>query len=164
MKENNIQERRCCTCKEILPISEFPYEKSEQKYRYCCKKCHRIYDKNYKKEQRTKIIKTEEGRRKITVVSLYNSCKLRAKEKNISFDLTKESIDSILSDRCPIFNTGFDFCVGKRTSNSPSVDRINSLEGYILNNVTIISHRANAIKNNGTLDDFIRIRNYIIKV
>jgi hypothetical protein len=42
---------------------------------------------------------------------------------------------------------------GKSTASSPSLDRIDSSKGYVKGNVRVISHRANLLKNNATVEE-----------
>jgi len=42
---------------------------------------------------------------------------------------------------------------GGQSPSSPSVDRIDSMKGYLTDNVRIISHRANLLKNNATFEE-----------
>lgn len=80
--------------------------------------------------------------------------KARAKKKGIPFDLPSEFLDEIgLPISCPLLNTPIDYNSVKRNDNSPSIDRIDSNGGYTMDNIEIISWRANRIKNDGTKDE-----------
>lgn len=50
---------------------------------------------------------------------------------------------------------------GIRTDNSASLDRTDCSKGYEVGNVKVISWRANRIKNNGTLEDFKKLVDYL---
>jgi hypothetical protein len=45
--------------------------------------------------------------------------------------------------------------------NSPSLDRVDPDGGYVAENVVIVSMKANRIKQNGTLDEILKIAEYI---
>jgi len=45
----------------------------------------------------------------------------------------------------------------------PTLDRINNDLGYIKGNVEVISAKANRLKNNGTIEDFELILQYMKK-
>lgn len=49
------------------------------------------------------------------------------------------------------------------TETAPSLDRIDSSKGYISGNVKVISKRANAIKNDATLEELLLIVEYVKK-
>jgi hypothetical protein len=52
--------------------------------------------------------------------------------------------------------------IGKGSAEeSPSLDRLIPNLGYIKNNIMIISHRANVIKHNGTMEEHEKICQYI---
>ncbi len=45
--------------------------------------------------------------------------------------------------------------------NSPSIDRFDSNKGYTKDNIRIVSAKANALKSDGTLEEFLQIIKYI---
>ena len=61
---------------------------------------------------------------------------------------------------CPVFNIKLN--TGNRL-NSPTLDRIDNNLGYVKGNIKIISSKANRLKNNGTLEEFKKIIDYIEK-
>ena len=76
----------------------------------------------------------------------------RARKRGMEFDL-KSSLLRI-PDICPVLGLTLKKTPGRCTPETPSLDRIDSSRGYTLDNVRIISWRANALKNNGTLAEF----------
>jgi hypothetical protein len=64
-------------------------------------------------------------------------------------------------NECPVFGCPLDWFAESRQENSPSIDRINSSEGYIPGNVQIMSWRANRIKNNGTAEEHEKIAQFL---
>jgi hypothetical protein len=91
------------------------------------------------------------------------SAKKRAEEKNLSFNLDKEFVASIATDKCPIFNTPFDWGLdGKgHTPFRPSLDRIIPELGYVKGNVVFISHLANTIKSNATEKELYAVADWL---
>lgn len=85
------------------------------------------------------------------VKTLYNRLKSSAKKRHIEFNLS--ITDMYLIDyplTCPILGIAMAFNRGKVQDNSYSVDRIDSTKGYELDNIQIISYRANMLKNNAS--------------
>ena len=65
------------------------------------------------------------------------------------------SNDISIPNKCPVLGIAIDPAVkGKRTDNSPSIDRLVPELGYVKGNIHIMSWRANRIKNNGSLEDW----------
>lgn len=96
--------------------------------------------------------------------ALYRA-KRRAKEKNIPFDLNSSQLHGLLTERCPVFGTPFIFAGnGIVTSSSPSIDRIDPKKGYVLENVVIISVKANTIKNAYTSEDLLKVALWLKKI
>jgi hypothetical protein len=77
--------------------------------------------------------------------------KKRSKKKGLSFNL--EISDIQIPERCPLLGIEIWFSGQVQTAASPSLDRINSALGYVKGNVWVISHRANTIKSNATLEE-----------
>lgn len=80
----------------------------------------------------------------------------RAARLGVPFDLQVEDLLP-LAEICPIFGVALDYSTGTKgsgpRSNSPALDRYDNALGYVKGNVWIISHRANSLKNNATLEE-----------
>lgn len=91
--------------------------------------------------------------------TIYDGFKTRAKKSGIAVTMTKEEFETIkIPDRCPVL----DIPIIKNQTNhcngfSPSVDRIDNSRGYEFDNVTIISQKANRIKNNATIEELEQV-------
>jgi hypothetical protein len=93
---------------------------------------------------------------------LLSGARERAKSKGLEYNLKPEDIT--IPKKCPILgiplkrNTGSN----KHSENSPSLDRFDSNKGYTKENTRVISYRANKLKNDGTVDEFIKILFYLM--
>jgi hypothetical protein len=90
---------------------------------------------------------------------LLSGAKSRAKKKGLDFNIDKSDINvpivcSILG--IPIIKEYKKGTKGGPTSNSPSLDRIDNLKGYVKGNVRVISHKANTMKHNATPEELIK--------
>lgn len=85
-------------------------------------------------------------------------CKARAKLKGLEFNIIAE--DVILPTHCPILGCELIKNTIKQY-NSPSLDRVDNSKGYIKGNVRVISSRANTLKGDGTVEEFIKIIEYM---
>lgn len=132
----------CFDCKINKEISAFRNNKIRS-----CKECYTI--------QRHK---TYYKRRFENVESIIlQQTKTRAKSNNITFNLTIEDI--IIPKICPVL--GIEIKPFDDSGNSPSIDRFVPELGYIKGNVSIISHRANMLKNNATAEELQKIVDWI---
>jgi sarcosine oxidase delta subunit len=115
--------------------------------------------KNYDKQYST----TKIGR----IANILSAVKIRAKNKNLECDLTAEYLNTIATDKCPVF--GFDLAWGRESKDrpsgsqydSPSLDRIKPNLGYVKGNVIWISMKANAIKNSATSDEIFKVASWL---
>ena len=84
---------------------------------------------------------------------LWSSAKERSRKAGVPFDI--QIADIVIPERCPIL--GIPLVISERTfsDTSPSLDRIDPSLGYVRGNIQVISHKANTMKNNGTLADCI---------
>jgi hypothetical protein len=110
------------------------------------------------KEKNPNLYKESSIRYKIKNRELHilKTVKHRAKSAGIEFNLTIEDI--VIPEFCPIFkDIKLNTSLGKGSygpnDDSPSIDRIDSSKGYIKGNVSIISNRANRIKNDGSREE-----------
>ena len=89
------------------------------------------------------------------------NAKRRALKKNLTFNISLE--DLIFPEYCPLLNIKLNIGTYYANSNSYSIDRIDPSKGYIKGNVQIISHRANTLKGNATLEELKKLAEWMEK-
>ena len=64
---------------------------------------------------------------------------------------------------CPCCGISYNYIydTGKRRQNSPSIDRLDSNIGYVVENVHIICYRCNVLKGDGTVKEHQMIVEYM---
>lgn len=96
---------------------------------------------------------------------LLTHAKHRAKSLGVPFDLTREDLS--MPTHCPVLGFELKWGVGKRgwrNMEAPSLDRIKPQLGYVRDNVTIISTRANHLKGNGSIAELEAVLVYMKRV
>jgi hypothetical protein len=142
----------CNACKENKEVSEFYNRKCQHtkkdgtvsEYLYLkpiCKKC-------WDKESRGWF-------RENWLAHLVQQARNRAKNKNVPFDITVDDIKIV--DTCPYLQIPIRQNLNAKgpSPNSPTIDRIIPELGYTKGNVQLISHKANAMKNNCSLEQLL---------
>jgi hypothetical protein len=86
---------------------------------------------------------------------LLNAAKARSKKTGLEFDITVDDFD--VPEFCPLLGIPLYVAEGRKAvkPNSASLDRIDSTRGYVKDNVWIISFKANTMKSNSTLEEFL---------
>jgi hypothetical protein len=153
--------KKCTKCKLEKPIEDFHKKKNHKDGRRTrCIEC--------EKEDRVLAIKNDpkseyrrEWRRNIANREKYilRGAKGRAKVRNLEFNL--EINDILIPEYCPIL--GVKLTVGvisHKDKFGPSLDRIDNTKGYIKGNIMIISKRANAMKNDASLEELKAFAKY----
>jgi hypothetical protein len=88
------------------------------------------------------------------VDKIYSALKQSAKSRGIEFTLNKSDLWQIdIPLTCPILGLTLKHNKGQAGDDSYSFDRIDSSKGYTIDNLIIISHRANMLKSNSTLSE-----------
>ena len=105
-------------------------------------------------------------KKQVQIGTMFRDARKRARENNLPFNITREYLESIAEDKCPIFHTDFSWGhsglgAGKTKPNGPQLDRIIPELGYVIGNVAFISRTANRIKDNGTMQDHYDIADWI---
>lgn len=132
---------------------------------------HRLWQQGYRTRNREILVKkqrayskTLEAREKRRHYVLSNPIRLllsearkRAKKKNLKFNLTV--VDLKIPDVCPVL--GIPIILRGPRANWPSLDRYVPGLGYVVGNVYVISHRANLLKNDATIDEVEKILQYM---
>lgn len=90
---------------------------------------------------------------------MYHNAKRRAKDANVAFSILPSDI--IIPEKCPVLGITLVRGEGKSSDSSPSLDKINPQLGYVVNNIQVISSKANRLKNDATLEELKAIINYI---
>ena len=93
------------------------------------------------------------------VVRLYRNADQRSKALGVPFDLKLDDI--AIPTHCPILGIPLSVGLGKPHDGSPSLDRLVPEIGYVKCNVTVISHRANTLKNSGTISELRKIADWM---
>ncbi len=92
---------------------------------------------------------------------MHQRAKQRAASSGREFDL--EFSDIVIPASCPIL--GMPLVVHSGSSggkpDSPSLDRIDSTRGYTKDNIQVISHRANVMKADASVDELKRFASWI---
>lgn len=129
--------KRCRTCREVLPFEAFhKHKQALMGYAVECKLCR----KPASKEQYSTL--TFERR-------MYDASKSRARKYGIPHTITVEDI--FIPEVCPVL--GVPIILEKRSPYAPSLDQINPRGGYTIENIRVISTRANILKNNMTVEE-----------
>jgi hypothetical protein len=85
---------------------------------------------------------------------IYNRLKQSAKKRKIEFDITLSDLNNIsFPITCPVLDIPLRWNRGEPKEDSYSFDRIDSLKGYTIDNLQIISYKANRAKNNLTEEE-----------
>jgi hypothetical protein len=63
-------------------------------------------------------------------------------------------------DICPVLGISLERESRDKWRNGPSVDRIDNTKGYIPENITVVSRRANILKKDATIDELRKLADY----
>ena len=111
------------------------------------------YLKRYTKEELFKEVL------RLKFANNLGTIKNKCSKRNVKFDITVD--DLVFHSHCPALGIPLDYFNNTTSDNSPSIDKIIPKKGYIKGNVQVISMRANRVKSNATLEDLMKISDYI---
>lgn len=91
---------------------------------------------------------------------MFTGARLRAASRGLPFNLTRDDIQ--IPEFCPLLGLRLVPRMNRYDKrglqpDSPSIDRIRPELGYVKGNVWVISHKANTIKSDASLDDLRKI-------
>ena len=155
--------KQCNNCKQYLPFSEFSKNSAlKDKLSLYCQRCDKEKQEAKRRKSPEKQLayarKYQAKRREnleYRLQMLINASKQRAVLKNIEHTLTLNQLKSIypIDNKCPVFGTELKFGDAGFRDNSPSIDKIDPAKGYTLDNVQVISWRANRVKADATVQE-----------
>jgi len=92
------------------------------------------------------------------VKQIYNQLKASATKRGIYFDLELNELNELSFPlTCPVLDIKLAYNRGKAKDNSYSIDRRDSSEGYTIDNIVVVSNRANKLKSDATVDELSRL-------
>jgi hypothetical protein len=141
-------------------MTRYYYENKERLSAQCKQRrasdssCYKKYRKEYERHRSTGA----EGK----LFAMMGSARKRAKKKNIEFNLTIDVMRALYTSHCLITGDPLNWETHNGFSpESPSLDRTNPSKGYTADNVRIISHKANTWKSNMSLEDALKVVEYL---
>ena len=165
------QSKVCVVCNEDKFLSEYSKNVSASDgLQYRCKTCDSAYQKKRRADNLEQNLEYgrayQKKRRKnfdYRLKMLINASKQRAKDKDRVHEITVDDLKAIYpkDGKCPIFGIEMEFNSAGFRENSPSIDRIDSSKGYTLDNIQIISWKANRIKSSATVEELETIVSYM---
>lgn len=89
---------------------------------------------------------------------MVRAAKARAAKAGVPFNITPDDI--FIPQLCPVL--GLPLLVGQNqaTDQSPSLDRVIPLLGYVRGNIIVVSNRANRIKSNATVPELRAVADF----
>lgn len=166
----------CSRCGKEKTLDNFTFKKDKGTYRSECHECRReeyrtnpaLRDKvrerarKYYRDNERKVRerRSEKYASNLSLV-MWGSAKRRAKEKGVPFDI--EVGDIVVPEVCPVLGIPLIKGSGRPEANSPSLDRIIPEKGYVRDNIEVISHKANTIKSNATVEELEKVAAYYKK-
>lgn len=142
--------RICLKCEVMLPYLSF--SKNSNKWNGIedmCRTCRKPISQQYY----NKWLKNSPETR------MFLSAKARAQRDNVPFTIAVSDI--IIPDICPVLGILLERNAGKNKYTSPSLDRFIPELGYVPENITVISWRANWLKQNATVDEIQKIAKWM---
>ena len=152
--------RFCPDCQTSKPLDQFHKSKEGRGgYQSRCYPCHK---EKYGIGSPQHLQHRRDLRDENRVSNMLWRCKDRALKLGVPFDMGPEDIK--IPELCPVLRIPLFFTEGRKTPNTPSLDRMRPSLGYVRGNVLVISWRANRLKLNETdpavfeaIADYIRL-------
>ena len=88
---------------------------------------------------------------------MFERAKSRASRNGRDFTISVDDI--MIPEFCPVLGVRIELTAGSQYV--PSLDRVDSSLGYTPDNIVVMSHRANTLKNNMTLEECKSLLNYL---
>lgn len=164
--------KRCYKCKETKPRAEFSSNKSTKDgLQQKCKQCDSAYRAEnsakisaYRKARRVEFNKNQtESRRAAKKTSpekaMYYRAAQRARERGLPLTITPADIH--IPEVCPVFGVPLITDASKASWWSASLDRIVPELGYVVGNIQVLSHKANTIKSNSTIEELRTVLEFL---
>lgn len=143
----------CIDCSTQLP----PHSRSDRKRCTPCQKLHaRKVSNQWAKDNRERFNSNcRKARARHPAKRLWLGARYRAQKNDIPFNI--EISDITIPQVCPVFGRPFE----PHTSYAASLDRIDPSLGYVKGNINVISLKANAMKQDATIEELERFADWV---
>lgn len=155
----------CNNCGRTLPYSAFNQDKSRADgRRNRCRECDAAWfqakyaDPEWKKlhtqrsKDRRQRLKSDDPVQ-LWVEDAVANAKQRARRHKLLCDIDLDFVRSLVVDTCPLLGLPILYAGSVVSDNSATLDRKNPILGYTKGNLAVISHRANRLKSDSTIEE-----------
>jgi hypothetical protein len=146
-KINGRYYKPCPECGDLKSYLRLCYAKQSLKLNKCCKKC-----------SNRKTDNCHRGWHRDIRISWFNKFKISAELRDIIFDISIDDIADLYikqNKKCALTNWDIKFSdIGHPQKTDVSIDRIDSKNGYTLNNIQLIHKKVNMMKQIYTQEEF----------
>ena len=165
----------CNNCGRTLPYSAFNKDNSRlDGRRNRCRECDAAYfqakynDPEWKKQHnqrakdwRTKLKDVDPAR--LWASDALANAKMRSKRSGVPCTITMPDVLGAVVDVCPLLGLPLVYATGKIHDRSPTLDRKIGERGYTKDNIAVISHRANRLKSDSTIEELQTLLNNLVQ-
>lgn len=125
-----------------------------------CVECRRLrLEYRYNNKRDEIAIANKKWYNKNPVSRLLTSARFRAKARGLDFNIGSDDIT--IPTVCPVLGIPIILdATSKCCPNSPSIDRVDSSQGYTPANIIVVSNRANSLKKDATVDEMIKLATF----
>lgn len=140
----------CPACKSEFTFNGGKKHFERTKKHYCSKRCQNVKHGLARKEYRSNKTNTR--------YQMWSHAKKRSRVSGILFNINPEDVPDI-PNICPVLGIDLVRNINKNgpSDSSPSLDRVDTNAGYVIDNIRIISNRANRIKSDATFEEIEKI-------
>ena len=158
-------EKICNGCGRTLPYSAFNKDKARPDGRRTrCRECDATYfqskqqDPEWRKQhlQRSKDRRTRlknENPAELWAYDAVSNARQRAKKAGILCDISIDYVRSLVVDTCPLLGLPLIYSADDVRPNSATLDRKQPDKGYTKGNLAVLSHRANRLKSDSSIEE-----------
>lgn len=150
----------CPRCQSFLKYSAF-HPKAVARSGRACRNCLRKDTSKYRianPEKCREFVRRADGPQS----RLFRHAKDRAKEAGVPFAIRREDI--VIPEWCPILGLRLARGIGRTLPASPTLDRIIPALGYVPGNIAVMSHKANRLKSDGSVEDLAKVLLWLLTV
>lgn len=130
--------------------------------KYICKSCEAAANRRSRAANKSWVDQQQELRQTLSgcLRSVFQSAKSRAKNKSLSFTMTKENLIALYENQkgtCAVTGLRMSFETGVRMHHNPfkvSLDRIDSGLGYDVGNIQLVCGAVNRAKTDHSMEEF----------